>query len=103
VSPANALVLITLIAIWTSMLALARRDSIDVSARTRRLAFTLSVGVTAAILDWSMGRRPQPVPSDLASVWVGARALFDRRDPYEAVRPAHPLSLESEPRQQGAA
>jgi len=75
------------------MLVLARREYVDVSARTLRLAFTLSVGVTAAMLAWSMWRRPQPVPSDLAPVWVGARALFDRQNPYEAVGPAHPLSL----------
>ena len=41
VSPANALVLITLIAIWTSMLVLARRDYLDVSARAPRFGWLL--------------------------------------------------------------
>jgi hypothetical protein len=93
VSPANVIVLITLIAIWTAMLVLARREYIALSGRALRIAFTFSVGATAAVLAWSMWQRPQPVPSDLAPVWVGARALLDRQNPYEAVRPSNPLSL----------
>src|SRR5438034_592246 len=42
---------------------------------------------------WSVWRQPQPLPSDLAPVWAGARALLARQNPYEAVRPANPLSL----------
>jgi hypothetical protein len=75
------------------MVVLAKRDYVEVSVRALRLAFTLSVGVSAAVIAWSVWRRPQPVPSDLAPVWAGARALLDRQNPYEAVRPANPLSL----------
>ena len=82
-----------LIAVWTSMVVLARREYLAVSVRALGLAFTLAVGVTAALLAWSLWRRPQPLPSDLAPIWVGARALLDRQNPYEAVRPANPLSL----------
>jgi hypothetical protein len=85
--PANALVLITLIAIWTSMVALAKGEDVKVSPRMVRLAFTCSVGVTAALLSWSVWSRPQPQISDLAQVWAGARALLHHQSPYDAVGP----------------
>ena len=85
--PANAVVLVTLIAIWTSMVVLARREYIDVSARALRFAFTFSVGATAAALAWLVWSTPQPQTSDLAQVWAGARALMHHQSPYEAVGP----------------
>jgi hypothetical protein len=84
---AHAFVVIPLIAIWTSMAVLARRGPLTVSATTLRAALTLSVGVTASLLAWSVWSRPQPQVSDLAQVWAGARAVLHRQNPYDAVGP----------------
>jgi len=83
----NWLVIVTLIAIWTSMTVLARRDLVKVSVRARRIAVTLAVGVTAALLTWSVWSRPQPQTSDLAQIWAGAGALLHHQNPYEAIGP----------------
>jgi hypothetical protein len=84
---ANAFVVVPLIAIWTSMAVLARRDHPSTSAATLRLALTLSVGLTASLLAWSVWSRPQPQVSDLAQVWAGARAILHHQNPYDAVGP----------------
>ncbi len=55
----NWLVIVTLIAIWTSMTVLARRDLVKVSVRAQRIAVTLAVGVTAALLTLR-GHRSRP-------------------------------------------
>ena len=57
----NWLVIVTLIAIWTSMTVLARRDLVKVSVRAQRIAVTLAVGVTAAATMWPQGFQRQNV------------------------------------------
>jgi hypothetical protein len=83
----NLLVIVTLVAVWSSMTVLVRRKRPNVSLRVRRMALTLAVGVTAALLAWSVWNRPQPQPSDLAQIWAGAGALLHHQNPYEAVGP----------------
>jgi hypothetical protein len=83
----NSVVVVALIGIWTSMMVLAKRKHRNVSPQVQRIAFTLSVGASAALLAWSVWSRPQPQTSDLAQVWAGARALLHHQNPYEAIGP----------------
>ena len=81
------MIFIVLVSIWTPIAVLARRPDANVSARARRIALTLAVGVTASLLTWMIWRQPQPQPSDLGQVWAGSRALLHGGNPYEVVGP----------------
>ena len=81
------MIVIVLISIWTPIAVLARRPDANVSARARRIALTLAVGVTASLLTWMIWRQPQPQASDLGQVWAGSRALLRGQNPYDVVGP----------------
>jgi hypothetical protein len=77
---------LSLVAIWTPMLLLAR-GRIPSTVRVRRAAMTASVAVSSGLLAWLVWSMPQPQRSDVAQVWAGARALLAHRNPYAAVGP----------------
>jgi hypothetical protein len=82
----NLLVIVAFVAIWSSM-TVVLRERANLSLRVRRIALTLAIGGTAALLSWSVWSRPQPQASDLAQLWAGAGALLHHQNPYEAVGP----------------
>lgn len=61
------------------------------SPRSQRIVVTIAAGVSAALLAWVFWSGPQPQPSDLAQVWVGARALLHGQNPYSIVGPGRPF------------
>lgn len=77
--------MIVLVVVWTVMAVLARRPTAP--TRTRRVALTLAVSISAALFTWMFWRDPQPQPSDLGQVWAGSRALLRGGNPYDAVGP----------------
>jgi hypothetical protein len=82
----NLLDIVALVAIWSSM-TVVLRERANLSLRVRRMALTLAIGGTAALLAWSVWSRPQPQASDLAQLCAGAGALLHHQNPYEAVGP----------------
>jgi hypothetical protein len=81
-------VIVCLTVLWTAMMLLARHPA--VSRHLRRIAFAVCVGLTAALLAWTVGvsRPHEPVyASDLFQVWASARAWLQHQDPYLAVGP----------------
>jgi hypothetical protein len=84
----KSVVIILLILIWTGMTVLARRSHAKpLPPRVLRIALTLTVALTGALIAWIVWSGPQPQRSDLAPVWASARALLQQQDPYGAVGP----------------
>jgi hypothetical protein len=79
-------VVFVLTAIWTGMVALAKRRA-NVSFRVQRAVLATAVAVTAALFTWMFWSHPRPQGSDLGQVWAGARALLHGQSPYDVVGP----------------
>jgi hypothetical protein len=78
----KVVVLIGLVLVWTAMAKMLLRGD-NLSARTRRVAFTLAVAIGAALLSLSFWGDPLVPSSDLGQVWAGS--LLHGQNPYELV------------------
>jgi hypothetical protein len=87
----KALVFTILVVIWTAMTVLATRPHKKISSLVQRIALTMTAAASGALFSWIFWSDPQPQPSDLAQVWVGARAVLNGANPYDAVGPGRAL------------
>jgi hypothetical protein len=83
----QAIVAVLLVCIWSGMAIVVRWHHTTIPHRVQRVALTLCVAASAALLALLVWSKPQPQHSDLAQVWAGARALTHHENPYEVVGP----------------
>jgi len=83
----KAVVLVGLVIVWTAMAIAWRRGVWVGRPRRTRVALTLAVAISAALLSLSFWSDSHVQPSDLGQVWAASRALLQGGNPYDVVGP----------------